>query len=406
MSKQFFSCLLVAGLAFVAGTVYAQTPMEAPAEALPALGSSEGVAVGPFIFTPNVNLQWENRDNIFFTPDNEVSDDVYVARARLMFELPVYDSYIRLSYTPQYRDYGTYNLRENWSHFVNLDGAFDFSSGLKLKVGYRYVSGNLETREVDPGGELAFGDRQFTKHEAKVEADYWVSPTNGIAIEGSFDKLNYPDRTLFYDYSRGRAGIGWIHQVSPTLTFGLKYRHENFNAEDTADYRDSSSDEVTLSLDGKVSPVLSSTLELGYRSTNFDNAPGKPNFSDYSGLVARGSLSLALAHGGLLTLHVTRMDYPSNFDRNAFYTATEGGLTYRLERDRLFGYLRADYQNNDYEVPDTVTGRSRSDDLTTYGVGVGYRLTDLLALRGSYTHQKTRFPASLLVRRQHVPPGD
>ncbi len=368
--------------------VMAQTPMEEPSSALPKVNPSEGVMVGPFLFTPNLDLIWENRDNIFFTPDHKVSDDVYLARARLMFELPIYDSYIRLSYTPQYRDYATYDLQNNWSHFVTLDGDFNFSNGLKLKTTYRYVSGNLETREVDPGGELVYGGAQFNKHDFKASLDYWVSPTNGLKLLGGYTKINYDNPSLFYDYSRSMGGVGWIHQISDVLTFGLNYRHENFNAENTSRYRDSSSDEVTLSLDGQVSPVVSSKLELGYRSTSFDDVPGKPHMDDYNGLVARGSVSWTLAHGSTLIFDVVRMDYPSNYDRNAYYTATGGGLVYRLERERLFGYLRYSYQNNDYDVPDSITGRDRSDDITTYGLGVGYHLTNLLSLRGSYVHQE------------------
>lgn len=378
----------VAGCMLLAGTLQAQTPMEEPAAARPQVNPQEGITVGPFLFSPTVDLSWENRDNIFFSPDNEVSDDVYIARARLMFELPIYNSYIRLSYTPQYRDYKDYNLRENWSHFVVLDGDFDLASGLKLKTTYRYVSGNLETREVDPGGELVFGDSQFNKNELKASADYWFSPTDALSLEGSYVNLNNDNPRSFYDYSRVIGGLGWLHQISPTLTLGVHYRHEEFNADQTAEYRDSSSDEVTLALDGQVSPVLSSRLEAGYRSTSFDNAPNKPALNDYSGLVTRGSLTLALAHSSTLSLNLVRTDYPSNFDRNAFYTATGGGLVYRLERERLFGYANFQYQNNDYEVADTVTGRNRSDDTTTYGIGVGYRLTSILSLRGSFVHQE------------------
>ena len=72
------------------------------------VNSDEAIPVGPFIFSPAVQLSWQDRDNIFFTPDDEVRDQLILARAQLLFELPIYQSYVRFSYTPQYRDYKNY----------------------------------------------------------------------------------------------------------------------------------------------------------------------------------------------------------------------------------------------------------------------------------------------------------
>ncbi len=371
-------------IALLAGISMAQESVPPPGEVNP----NEAIQVGPFIFSPALELTWESRDNIFFSPDNEVDDTVYLARARLMFELPIYESYLRFSYTPQYRDYGDYDLRENWSHFVDVAGAFEFPSGLKLTTTYRFVSGNLETREVDPGGELMFGDRQFDKHDFNIRADYWMSQVNGLSVEAGYVDLSYDKPAFFYDYTRSRYGLGWLHQMSRTLVFEARYRHETFDADDTAQYRDSDSDELMFGFRGEVNPVLTSTLEIGWRSTNFDTHPGDPALDDFSGLAARGALMWQLAHGSELQLELIRQDYPSNYDLNAYYTSTGGSLAYRLQRERLFGHIKFSYRNNDYDVPDSLTGRSRSDDITAFGLGLGYRFNELLSLRGSYTHQE------------------
>jgi hypothetical protein len=62
-------------------------------------------------------------------------------------------------------------------------------------------------------------------------------------------------------------------------------------------------------------------------------------------------------------------------------------VTYNLNRERLFGQARVRLQNNDYELPDPVTGRERSDDVKTFSLGLGYRFTDLFSLHGSYLHE-------------------
>lgn len=352
------------------------------------VNSDEAIEMGPFLFSPTLELTWENRDNIFFTPDNGVDDTIWLARAKLLFELPVLDSYLRFSYTPQYRDYQDYELRENWAHFFRMEGVFERPSGLQVRPTYRFVSGNLETREIDPGGELVFGDRQFDKHEAGLRVDYWATPTDGLSLEGRYTTLEYDDPNLFYDYSRAAFSLGWLHQMSPKLGLDLRYERDSFDADDTLAWRDSDSDAILLALLGEVSPVLNSKLTLGYRSTEFDTVEGGPGIDDFSGFVARGELIWELAHGSEVVFEVHRWDHPSAYSQNAYYTATGGRLTYRLSRERLFGHAGLHMQTNDYDLVDPAFGSARSDDITTYDLGIGYRFTETLSLRGAYTYQE------------------
>ncbi|NOZ95909.1 MAG: outer membrane beta-barrel protein [Acidobacteria bacterium] len=391
MKKIGFTLCCAALLVWASSVAMAQTasPLSEPKGSLP-VNSSEGINLGPFLFSPAFDLTWESRDNVFFTPDNPVSDDMIVARAKLMFELPVNQSYLRLSYVPLYRNYQTIDLKNKWSHFVDLDGNFIFANGLKLDALYRFVSANLDTREVDPGGELVYGDQQFDKHFFQLRMDYWISPTNGISFRGSYETISYDarDRGSFYDYDKTRLGAGWIHQISPTLTGGLIYNHEEFNPKDTFGYRQSSSDEIVASFDGQITPVWASRIEVGWRSTSYNKVEGLPKPSDASGLVIRGDLDWTLAHGSVLRLDLIRQDFPSNYQFQSHYVAAGAGLLYKLQLNRFFAHARLRYQNNDYSQPDVVTGQDRSDDITTYGLGVGYRLSSIFSLRGTFTHQK------------------
>jgi hypothetical protein len=150
--------LMLASSVAAQGPVSVQTPTNFPGN------PDEAIPVGPFLFSPALQLTWENRDNIFLTPVDEVEDNIWLARARLMLEVPIYESYLRISYTPQYRDYEKYELREKWAHFVDVAADLEFASGVELNLDYRFVNANLETNEVDAGGELFFADRMFTKH--------------------------------------------------------------------------------------------------------------------------------------------------------------------------------------------------------------------------------------------------
>ena len=350
---------------------------------------SEAIAVGPLLFSPAVQLTWQHRDNIFFTPDNEVSDQVLMARARLQFELPIYESYLLFSYTPQYRVYDEYELDDKWGHFIDVLGGFEFSNGLVLSTTYKYMQGNLETREVDPGGELFWGDRLFKKHFAEVNLDYWVTNTDGLNVFADYTDLYHEDPDLFYDYTRLTAGFGWLHQISEVLVMNVAYRHTEFEPDDaqTFSYRTSQSDELTLSFDGQLSPVLATKLLVGYRRTTYDLQPGDPDISDFEGLIARGYVHWELGHGSALRLDLLRSDYPSNFDTNANYVATGGSLLYQYDKHRFYAQARGRYQVNDYELPDLATGRYREDPITTWALGVGYRFGPYVSLWGGFLHE-------------------
>ena len=154
--------------------------------------SDEAIPVGPFIFSPALQLAWQDRDNIFFTPDNEIRDQLILAKAQLLFEVPIYESYLRFSYTPQYRDYKDYELDDKWQHFFDAAAAFEFSSGLTLNLGYSYIIGNLETREVDPGGtgQASCLAQLFPVEitRARAQAEIFTGQVDGIGAEAQGDE--------------------------------------------------------------------------------------------------------------------------------------------------------------------------------------------------------------------------
>jgi len=355
---------------------------------VPVLNQGEGIAVGPFLFSPAVQLIWEYRDNIFFTAYDKKSDHAYVARARLLFELPVYNTYVRFSYTPQWREFQDYELPENWSHFIDVSGDFEFASGFKLDASYSFASANLETQLVDPGGELVLSGRQFDRHNVRLTGDYWVTERDGLTVLANYIDLKYQERegAPFPDYDENVVGAGWLHQVNPTAVLDVTYRHIEFEPKTEYYLTGSTGDEVTVGITGQVTPLLSAEFSLGYRSTTYELAPGYPEAADFHGLVMDGYINYVLAHHSSLRLRLLRSPYPS-LTGNAFYTATAADLTYSLRRDRLFGNAQVRYQTNSYDFPDPTTGLDREDKITTLGFGVGYRLHQLFSLQGSYRHE-------------------
>lgn len=352
----------------------------------------EAIPVGPFLFSPAVQLNWQYRDNIFFTPDDPVADQVYMARARLQFELPINQSYILFSYTPQYRDYKDYELDDKWSQFFDVLGGFEFSNGLLLDATYKYMVGNLENREVDPGGELYWGDRWYKKHFGAVQLSYWATTRDGFNLEADYTDLKHEDPDEWYDYTNLMVGAGWLHQLSEILVMNVAYRRSWFdpgpnNFIDNT-FRTSTSDELTVGFRGMVSPVIQTEIVVGYRQTQYDVPPDLQDVvPDFSGFVARGYFHWDMGHGSSLRLDLLRWNYPSNYGINADYVATGASLQYEYERDRFQAQLRGRYQVNTYEVPDLLTGIDREDPISTIGVGLGYRFGPYISLWGGYLYE-------------------
>jgi hypothetical protein len=176
------------------------------------------------------------------------------------------------------------------------------SGGLVFRAGYRYVDAALETSEVDPGGELFCGDRRFFKHFGRLGLDYWFTNRDGISIEGDFTDLWYEqtERSLFYDYTRTSAGVGWPHQLTAVLVSDLKVRRIEFDPDNTFAYRRSESDEITMGFRGLLGPIVSTEIRVGWRETSYDLGAGDPEISDYSGPVIFGYVGWELAHGATL----------------------------------------------------------------------------------------------------------
>jgi hypothetical protein len=191
---------------------------------------------------------------------------------------------------------------------------------------------------------------------------------------------------VFYNYTLSSAGIGWLHQLSPTAVMRVNYRYRQFDGE-SIEFRDNSSNEVTIAIEGQLTPVLSSSGWIGYRRTEFGTVPGLPALDDFTGIIAGGGLTYQLAHGSSLKLDLDRQDYPSNYANNAYYDALGGSLTYQLQRERFTGQARVRLQSNDYNEPDPIVNDTRKDDITTFGLGLGYRVNELLSLQGTYLYE-------------------
>ena len=345
----------------------------------------EGIPVGPFLFSPAAQVGWVYRDNVFFKDDAAFGDSIYEAGLRLSFELPVRESSLTFDYQPTYREFADTDFGENLSHLVRSELSLDFPTGLVLGYDYRFLRGAFETGAVDPGGEFVFTGNSFDRHDVNLRASYWLTSRDGFSVNGGYEELDY-EESGFFSYKRDQYGVGWLHQVNDLLVMNVTYSHSVFDADSDLDYRDYSSDAVTVGFRGSITPTLSSTVDIGWRRTDHDWIPSDEDGGAFSGFVANGHLDLELAHGSKLRLNVRRSEFPSNYADVAYYVSTGAGLSYSLSFGRLGGMLEARFQRNDYDYDDT-TQQSRQDDLLTLSAGINTQFTEMVSLSARYTTQ-------------------
>jgi len=357
------------------------------------LSPDDFIPLGPFSFSPAFELGLEHLDNIFYTTE-KVDDLIHVARARLLFDLPIAGSNLRFMYTPQYRDYSDFELEEKWSHFLTIDGTFEFPIGLKLTPRYSFASATQETRELDPGDELLFSNQRFDKHDLGLGVNYWITNRDGVTIVGQYTDVNYPgdldivERQRFYDYTSTTLRIGWLHQLNPSVVVDVSYDQGRFDSDSLLGFRDSSSDGLSFGIRGELTPVLRADFRAGRRTTEYNGIPGVIEFEDFAGLVMDGSVTWSMAHGGSLRLNLLRSDFPSREAFNAGYTATGGGLTYRVNLGLITAQVLANYQVNDYKVIDPELQSLRSVDILRAGVGAFWDVRERMRLRLSYLYNQ------------------
>ena len=402
LSRVEFKTVILVGLALMVSAVVVDAQgfqmslgrsMEVPSQGL------EPIAVGPFLFSPAIQLGWENQSNLWRSSSDPVEDEILLARMRLLFEVPIRESFVRISYNPQYRDYKNSVLRSKWEHYLTVSGDFEFSNGLTLRADYSFIDGDSSVGQVDPGGELVFNGQRFRRHHFGINAGYWFSSTDGLSFNVAETKVDWRGDPVsgtesWFDYSQTTARAGWLHQLSPALVMDVSLDYRKYEPDAAADRtREYSGTGLTAGFRGQLNEVLSTEMRIGYAETDFSaGASAVPGFEDFSGLVLDGNITWDLGSESKLRLDLLRRPFASNYDLNSYYTATGGRLLYDIDRGRIFGQARARLQTNSYGIPDSVTGVKRSDDLMILSAGVGFRFTEKLSVRAAYSHEDREAP--------------
>ncbi len=364
-------------------------------EGIPGGFAGDGIVVGNFVLYPDVEMIYQYEDNLFLEPEskNPQSQGSYVVRPKLQLEMPFWNSYLKVGYTPQYRWYqgDEYELPTPWTHIFQLDSKLRTSSRLSITFRDRFVRGVLETEEFDQNREIARGNAPFKKNKATLGLSYELTNRLSLGSKAEFQTVNFDpepgQEPKFYNYERFSVSGSMQYRIRPLTKFVFRATGEQTD-QDRFTGKDNGFDswKVQMGLDGNITQTLTGSLFAGYEGSEFDLG----NFSNYSGLIVSAKLENQFSPESKLSLTLQRNPSQSAFEGNNYYTSHQASVTAtRRISNVVFSSLGLSFQNNDYPTVVKINGKSveRDDDISGVKAGLGLYLRERSSLRVNYKYE-------------------
>jgi hypothetical protein len=385
----------------------------APAAAQSLQPRSPGINLGRFVLFPSLTLEYTDDSNVFYRSEDlpedlRISSGVFVARPRVMLDLPIGRGNLRWAYSPLYRDYTTsaFDQRERLSHFFDLESSIRIGTRVSLALRDHYVRATIELQEVDQGGELTFGLVPFEVHTPEAEFSIDLAARHGISLIPRYTSVRFieEEEVSFFNYRKRNLEFRYNYKLDPSTTL---YSYYSF--EDTDQSREQllfsdvtvRSRTVGLGWLRTIHRSLTGRLVVGYQSMEFEGGSDR----DFSGPVVQAGGSLQLSEVTGLDLTLRRESQQSFFANNNFYVNTQARVLLRQQLgQRTFWHVGGAVQRNAYPEPLAADGSlqpsqgiRRRDSVLNLEIGAGYQPAPTLRLflgynfemRGSNIAQET-----------------
>ncbi len=371
----------------------------------------KGVRIANLIIYPSILLGYEYNNNVFsrnaLTEEIYnlaiISDNIYVVKPTFKFVLPFSNSFARLSYTPQYREFEDADKKmredeeyENISHFLNFDTKLKFSNGTTIAAKEEYVQGILEVETFDPGGEVVFGFDPYTFNSAHISFSHEFAGIRGFEIKAIYDDLDFDEpvanRLINYE-TKGLKG-SYYQALTSRLVFVSDYSFRNV-MQFSPTINDREYDEYIFAVGVKGNLLRKTTGAANLSFTKLDII--EENVSDFSGLTGDVNLSTMLSNRYIINFLLKRYAYQSFFLDNRYYLSNLASyeISCYLKRNIILS-LRGSYNlNTYYKAVDVDPGNfplnmyigiKREDETGRFDIGINYLFNDLTGIRMGYSH--------------------
>jgi hypothetical protein len=330
---------------------------------------SGGIPLGPFEFYPALSLEAGDDSNIFNQVDDPdaglftVSDQYLYVRVPLVWRLPFYQSTWDLTYIPGWNGYQENNDLDGTTQEIGTRLRLAFSNGSRLEVLGSQLDDYLNTTAFDPGGEVSFGDSNYTLDNASIVYDHPMSPRQGFRIQTDYEALHFDQNVgaSFVNYRDVRATLSYQNYLSESTTMFVDLVGNRQDQERTliqVDEDRSVRRAVQFGMERRFDRSDSARFHVAYEELRFANTDD----SQFSGFVGRASYARLLAGSLQLDGGLIREATASVFNVNNFYVSNRLLVdTDWRPQARFFYRLRVELTQNDYPEAAEQFCRSATD---------------------------------------------
>jgi hypothetical protein len=348
-----------------------------------------GVPFGPFRLQGSVDVRYVDADTFVESSGEPVRDRYLEVVPRLVANAPVSEGAFTVEYLPILRAFATYPQINRDSHRLTLGLEVPIGPSIVLRADNAFVTGTLETRDVDPGGEYFFGLGEFRRNTLTGGMSIVVGARTSLELDGGAGAVRFQESSTFFDYDTRFASAGFGYELSPNLRTIVSYQYDTVPTPAERPEAESRAHNAKVTFSGDVLPLLSGQVFFGYRDQETPNAA--EGGRRYQGFIMGGALTKQFSRKSDVTLFVNRSTPASAFEDNAFYvyTALQGSARFPLPLElQALGGLG--YQWNDYRTASAELGVPREDRILAWYVGLRRPVHRRLFLSATYRRQERR----------------
>ncbi len=355
-----------------------------------------GARLGSFVLLPGADLAWGYNDNVFYLPENEISDSVWHVRPYADLRSDWNRHALNFSAWADIARFDDFseNDYEDWS--VRADGRVDVLQNSWFSADVSYFRLHEDRRTPDAGGPITptqfdYGgwgagyDHIFNR--LKVGAyynfnsfDYDDNVTGDVEIIDNTDRNRDQDRlTLRADWQLGPetaifGSYGWND-----ISYDLPVDRNGFN-------RDSDGSTITAGVAWDMTDLLVGDLSVNYSEQSYDD----PRFPSVDGWGLGAGLTWTPRRTSTVNVRLRASPQETNQAGTPGYFSQLWSARYQEElRMNLLFNLRGSYTDNDYKNPglDPSTELSNTEVIRA-DVGLSYLFNRNVSLSGGYAFER------------------
>lgn len=225
-------------------------------------------------------LRVEYDDNIRSTTDNKQDSLKVIERLNLDWGVRSEQTVLNLAYRPTFLYWADRDDDETDLHH-SFDGSIRHTVSSRLSVNIDDTLRLTERPELIDRGSVIRQENDFSYNSLRGSLNYSLREATQAQLVGRHNRLAYEDDDVAArkDYEITVGGVTLRHVYNPSTTVSANLRTEALG------YSNSSRDSDTVYLGAgashRLSDILSSSVNAGYQSRDFDNAYRDSNDAPY-----------------------------------------------------------------------------------------------------------------------------